>query len=850
MIPLEIELENFLAYRDPGPIDLRGLHLACLAGANGAGKSSLLDAITWALWGKARTRRDDDLIHAAEEEMHVQLTFLLDGNCYRVLRYRTRKGRGRSELHVEVQDGEDWRLLDEPTIRETQARINSLLHLDYETFINSAFLMQGRADEFTQKTPGDRKVILGEILGLDVWAEYEEQAKLALRAIEAEIGQIDHEIVRIVEELGREAEYEQELAAARQRRDALGERAAEAQQYVDALRSAERTRDALRDQRMGLQRRIARDEGDLTRLADERARLQARLAAHEATAEQREAIEEGFRQLQAAREVVAEMSRRMLEQNDLRERRSEVQRAIDAIRSRLEAEQADQRTRIAKLERMLADGADRPQTLAEQRQRAEELAGREADRDLWRAEMQALLTERAALEAENRTLKREMDHLESQRDQIVAADAATCPLCEQPLSAEHRAELLARLERDGTEKADQFRANRQRLEALGSEAETLDGQIKRADSELRTLPPVREHIARLEAALEQAEAAREELEQATVRLAEVDAALAGQDFAAEERAALAEIEGELTALGYDAEAHRQANAVVQEFGRYEGEKASLDLVLEEMPDMQARLVALDASIAERGEGVAEDRAALAALEEQVAAVEAEVEALAPWDAELSALRDQYGEAQVRVGWAEQRLYTLGQQRERREHLNGQREALTHRQGAYEQLREAFGKDGIPAMIIEATIPEIETEANDILTQMTDGQMHVRFDTQREKVTGGTKETLDILIADALGTRDYEMFSGGEAFRVDFAIRLALSRLLARRAGAQLRTLIIDEGFGTQDAQGRERLVQAITTIKDDFDLILVITHIDELKDAFPVRIEITKTPAGSMVEIV
>jgi exonuclease SbcC len=153
------------------------------------------------------------------------------------------------------------------------------------------------------------------------------------------------------------------------------------------------------------------------------------------------------------------------------------------------------------------------------------------------------------------------------------------------------------------------------------------------------------------------------------------------------------------------------------------------------------------------------------------------------------------------------------------------------------------------MIIEAAIPEIEEEANQVLSRMTDGRMHLRFETQREKVTGGVKETLDIRIADELGTRDYGTFSGGEAFRVNFAVRLALSRLLARRAGAQLRTLFIDEGFGTQDTQGRERLVEAIHAIQDEFDLILVITHIEELKEAFPARIEVTKTDSGSQVEL-
>ncbi len=151
------------------------------------------------------------------------------------------------------------------------------------------------------------------------------------------------------------------------------------------------------------------------------------------------------------------------------------------------------------------------------------------------------------------------------------------------------------------------------------------------------------------------------------------------------------------------------------------------------------------------------------------------------------------------------------------------------------------------MIIEAAIPELEDAANNLLTRMTGGRMHVRFDTQREKKGGGAIETLDILISDELGTRSYDLYSGGEAFRVNFAIRVALSQMLARRAGAQLRTLFIDEGFGTQDDEGRQRLVEAITAIQDQFDLVLVITHMEELREAFPVQIVVNKTPEGSRV---
>ena len=176
--------------------------------------------------------------------------------------------------------------------------------------------------------------------------------------------------------------------------------------------------------------------------------------------------------------------------------------------------------------------------------------------------------------------------------------------------------------------------------------------------------------------------------------------------------------------------------------------------------------------------------------------------------------------------------------------------------AFEELERAFGKKGIQAMIIEACIPEIEEEANKLLAKLTEGRMKVTLQTQRETKTKladgerGIVETLDIIISDEMGERPYEMYSGGEAFRVNFCIRLALSKLLTHRAGAKLQFLVIDEGFGSQDAPGRARLIEAIDAIRNDFEKILVITHIEELKEEFPVRIEVSKNSAGSTFEVV
>jgi exonuclease SbcC len=219
-------------------------------------------------------------------------------------------------------------------------------------------------------------------------------------------------------------------------------------------------------------------------------------------------------------------------------------------------------------------------------------------------------------------------------------------------------------------------------------------------------------------------------------------------------------------------------------------------------------------------------------------------------AEVSRLQREDRFARDKVAMVNQQLNHLTYLAKQRGDLEEQLQQVREVQSIYRELQTAFGKKGVQALLIESAIPEIENEANDLLGRMTDGRMHLRFETQREaKSSDNTIETLDIRIADEVGTRDYELYSGGEAFRVNFAIRIAMSKVLARRAGARLQTLVIDEGFGTQDGPGRERLVEAINAIQADFEKIVVITHIDELKDVFPVQIDVWKNSEGSHIAI-
>ncbi|MEO0947187.1 MAG: SbcC/MukB-like Walker B domain-containing protein, partial [Cyanobacteria bacterium J06641_5] len=193
MKPLRLVLKNFLSYRE-ATLDFRGLHTACICGPNGAGKSSLLEAVTWVLWGQSRAAADDDAIHAGAMEVRVDFTFACAGEAYRVIRGRRRSGGGSLDLQIQTSEG-SFRSLTGRGMRATQQQIDRILKLDYDTFVNSAYLRQGRADEFMTRRPSDRKQILADLLKLDRYETLSDKAKETTRQFKAKAEQLQASLV-------------------------------------------------------------------------------------------------------------------------------------------------------------------------------------------------------------------------------------------------------------------------------------------------------------------------------------------------------------------------------------------------------------------------------------------------------------------------------------------------------------------------------------------------------------------------------------------------------------------------------------------------------------------------------
>ena len=311
---------------------------------------------------------------------------------------------------------------------------------------------------------------------------------------------------------------------------------------------------------------------------------------------------------------------------------------------------------------------------------------------------------------------------------------------------------------------------------------------------------------------------------------------------------LSQVDQQLSAIDYQLEQHNQVRQQLKALRECENQYQSLQRAQTEEAEQQQRV--------ERLEKVREDFmqkaqslvAQINALQEQLADVSDLTAEIGNIDSDLEKGRIWRDRQLSQLGRVQQQLSQLETIEQQQAQQQKKLEDLRHKYQVYKALAEAFGRNGIQALMIENLLPQLESETNQILSKLSNHQLHIQFVTQR---SGRNKkrmiETLDILIADARGTRPYETYSGGEAFRVNFSIRLAIARLLAMRSGTALQMLIVDEGFGTQDKEGCDRLIAAIEAIAPDFACILTITHMPHFREAFQTRIDVRKDADGSHI---
>jgi DNA repair exonuclease SbcCD ATPase subunit/intein/homing endonuclease len=217
------------------------------------------------------------------------------------------------------------------------------------------------------------------------------------------------------------------------------------------------------------------------------------------------------------------------------------------------------------------------------------------------------------------------------------------------------------------------------------------------------------------------------------------------------------------------------------------------------------------------------------------------------NAEVESVTNVINGLQQKVGGLQERIETQQTILDKIKEIRHQQEILNKERRVEKELVNAFGKTGIQALILENSAVEIEKIANQLLSNLTDGNVNIQIQTQKLNQDGTFREVFDIIITDEHHSSSFNMFSGGEKFRIAFVIRMALSILLSRRSGVKVSAIFYDEAFQDLDESGIDKMMEIFGLLSQDFRHQLVITHTSQMKDYFDDIITVEKTSEGSFV---
>ena len=439
---------------------------------------------------------------------------------------------------------------------------------------------------------------------------------------------------------------------------------------------------------------------------------------------------------------------------------------------------------------------------------------------------------------------------------------------------EQRGQLEARLEATDEvyDRLYEISEEKEKLErslSAGAYAVELQEELQQLDAQLQQLNYNEQTHALTRGEVDRwrwAEIKQAKLEEASKRLAKIDAqkpqlqvqldalhtSLHSLQTNSELQRRIEALDQHLAQIGYNLEAHNTLRTSVRQAQSWQLRYQELMTAQQQYPQVCQRLESLTQTLQGRRSEQEVINSQLDTIVKQLEQYPDATHEIQAFEQRIQQRRRQLDEQLSQAGRLQQRFTQLESLQTQYEEQQKQLQDFQRQYRVHQELAQAFGKNGIQALMIENILPQLEAETNHILARLTGNQLHVQIVTQRagrrtSKKTTKLIDTLDILIADASGTRPYETYSGGEAFRINFSIRLALARLLAQRAGTSLQMLIVDEGFGTQDSEGCERLIAAINAIASDFSCILTVTHMPQFKEAFQTRIEVRKTQQGSQI---
>jgi len=772
--------------------------LTGIIGPNGSGKTTLLEAIAWALYGNPAARGTRDSIRynraGPRASVRVELDFDLAGHRYRVVR-----GLTNAELYL---DGAAQPIAN--TITGVSELLQRRLGMTQREFFNTYFTGQKELNVMAAMGPSERAQFLSRVLGYEKLRTAQGLARDRRRLVAAELTGLrgampDAEAVAaaLADAGGRLAAAERRATVADRLRRASAERLARvAPQWAAAQEARERVQQLAADLRLAeteaitLARDSERVERELTEIAAvsvELTRLRAELAHYPALASD----------LQRADTLYREEGRRQTLSETERALREELARLAER-RQKLETAPALEQEAASDLER--------------KRREVEETAARlEARRTEWVRDRQEAETKRQAL-------RKQFAELKEQRDNLAALGPnGPCPTCTRPLGASYQAVID-----DLDDKLDAVRVDGAYYKNRMEQLEEPPPDVAELDERRRALA---QEAAALERRLAKCQSAAQELTQL------------GREVEQKTKRHHA-LERDLAAIpaGYDAARHAELRREVERLAPLDARAARLGALVDREPQLrreQERVRQGTEAVRARTADLRARREAIDFSEDDYAALRSEYDRAAEdaRAAELAAVTAQGEAAAARAALASAEV-----QRRELERMQEKVGALHSERRLHDELDRAY--TDLRTDLNFQLRPELSELASAFLTELTDARYsELELDDQYNVV----------VLEDGIPK---PVISGGEEDLSNLVLRLAISQMIAERAGQSFSLLILDEVFGSLDESRRSNVVELLRRLQDRFEQVILITHIEGVREGLDrvISVRYDEERATSVVE--
>jgi len=962
MRPLVLELEGFLSYKEKTVIDFSDLSLFAITGMTGAGKTTIIDAITFALYGKCprfeKGASKEDYISKGKDFFRVSLTFSLNDKTYTVERYLKS---GKNIVVSLKENGKE--IITEEKNKLREERIKEILNMDYDTFTKVIVLPQGEFAKFIKpESPQERREIIMRLSNLDKIDKMRELAASQKRDLKNEIDSISLMIDNLkstqenVEEFQKKLDsLEQELSVKTSEKKVLLERLSKAKKKqelkteLNKLTAEYENLENQKEQMELIKKRIEFLKPKLSLKSDIERYIKLKNELEKTALELDKKNKEYILKEQEHNKLLINFETIKADYEKTKYQEERVERGykiISILENALSIESyiTNDEVRIRDLEQQLKIKKGEKSTLLDEIEHYENLS-KEVDKEAVEKDIENLTRIISQLELkekeknkkllEQKKLMEEVDDInkeilkykeeQKELDQELNANKNnivlyysnmlktllkendTCPVCGGVYhEKEHTTMLDIEIEKDIIKNIedikrkialleDRLKSKKEALEKLSEEIESLEKELLEKEilqSRLKELKQRKEFQDNIQKNLEKLTSEKDKLENEILLLNKQKEDLE-KDSYNKKKESLKTLEEKLLSYGVKEEHLQNKKNAIDQFKNkvdeikkeiqnkrkiYEDTKEmintyekSIMLLKEQVSSLSAQkntiseeLIELEtklSSIEDKEKALEElnrlenyERTyneyilKLSNLKEQIQLKENEIanitEEAPPQELEnmLEALEEYVKTLNQEIGYISSKINQAKENERQIKELEETIKDLEKKYNIYEILEQDLKSDALQAYISQKIIEELVKYANVYASKM---EFPYSF-----KVEEKSREKDSIVVEDAFGnTRPIKSLSGGETFITSLCFALALSEAVGSK---HLKSLFIDEGFGTLDKETLEKVGNALELLSQNINkMVGIITHVESLAEKFPNRLIVTKTKDGSSkIEVV